>query len=240
MCVLLCGSLWVAIRTSYWERSVVPEFPLASFVRLVFNLRMRLPCRFVVTLCAIAILWCGLSKAQSVDGSTNSVEQKVRAIEKACVSNLRTLNVAQIAYWGGDDAKGFAPTLRRLGPDGASLLDAATVNGQKDGYRFRLVPDRSAGDATPIKHYKIIARPVTRLSKNQRSYYTDESGVIRFTEERREPTKQIHLWNRQAKSSWRRIAITLTTGCRAEPGSRSRLTPGAVSLSVPMWSAHPS
>ncbi|MGA3106824.1 MAG: hypothetical protein ABSD53_20260 [Terriglobales bacterium] len=148
---------------------------------------MRLPCRFVVTLCAVAILWCGVSKAQSVNESTNGVEQKVRPLEKACVSNLRTLNVAQITYWGGDDAKGYAPTLKQLGPDGAGLLNAATVSGKKDGYRLRLVPDQSAGDATPIKHYKIIARPLTRLSKNQRSYYTDESGIIRFTEEPREP-----------------------------------------------------
>ena len=64
---------------------------------------MRLPCRFVVTLCAVAILWCGVSKAQSVNESTNGVEQKVRPLEKACVSNLRTLNVAQITYWGGDE-----------------------------------------------------------------------------------------------------------------------------------------
>ncbi len=43
------------------------------------------------------------------------------------------------------------------------------------------------GEAAPIEHYKIIAQPAKRLSRSQRSYYTDETGVIRFTEEKREP-----------------------------------------------------
>jgi hypothetical protein len=74
-----------------------------------------------------------------------------------------------------------------LGPDGEGVLNAAMVSGERDGYRFRLVPDKSVGEADPIKHYKIIAQPAKRLSRLQRSYYTDETGVIRFTEEKREP-----------------------------------------------------
>ena len=136
----------------------------------------------------IVVLCCGISKAQSVSGTeTGGVEEGIRAREKACVSNLRLLNVAQITYWGGDDTKGFAGRLKQLGPDGEGLLNAAAVSGEKDGYRFRLVPDKIAGEAGPFKHYKLIAQPAQRLSRRQRSYYTDETGVIRFTERKREP-----------------------------------------------------
>ncbi|MFY9905017.1 MAG: hypothetical protein WAK62_07720, partial [Terriglobales bacterium] len=152
------------LMTSFFRRDV------ASFLLVIF------------------VLCCGLIKAQSVNGTdAGSAEEQIRAREKACVLNLRSLNVAQITYWGGDDTRGFARTLKQLGPDGAGLLDAATVSGRKDGYRFRLLLGKTIGEAEPIKHYKLIAQPVKQLSSSQRSYYTDETGIIRFTEQEREP-----------------------------------------------------
>ena len=119
---------------------------------------MRLSCRIVVTLAVVGILWCGISKAQSTDeNGTSSVEQEARALEKACVLSLRTLNVAQITYWGGDDNRGFARALKQLGPDGAGLLNASDVKGERDGYRFKLVPDKTVGRTGPIRHYVVLA-----------------------------------------------------------------------------------
>jgi hypothetical protein len=136
------------------------------------------------------VLCCSISKAQSAKGTyVGSIDEKVRTLEKACVSTLRTLNAAQITYWGGDNSKGFARTLKQLGPHGEGLLDEATASGEKDGYGFRLVPE-TISEAYPIKHYKFIAQPTKRLSKSQRSYYTDETGVIRFTDEEWEPTRE--------------------------------------------------
>ena len=132
------------------------------------------------------ILFCASGNAQIVHGiDARDTKMQVGALEKSCVLNLRTLNVAQITYQGGDVSKGFARTLKQLGPDGEGLLDAAQVSGEKDGYWFQLVPDKNAATQKPVQHYKIIARPVKRLIKSQRSYYTDESGVIRFTEKLR-------------------------------------------------------
>lgn len=140
-------------------------------------------------LSVIVVLSCGTINAQGVNGTDGGgAEKEIRAREKACVSNLRSLNVAQITYWGGNDVRGFARTLKQLGPDGEGLLDAATVSGRKDGYRFRLLLGKAVDEAEPIKHYKLVAQPVNRLSRSQRSYYTDETGVIRFTEQEREPT----------------------------------------------------
>jgi hypothetical protein len=151
---------------------------------------MRPANRYKPTSALLAVvLCCGIANAQISNGTdASSAEEKVTVLEKGCVLNLRALNVAQITYWGGEDAKGFARTLKQLGPEGEGLLNAATTSGEKDGYRFRLVPDQRAGETNPIKHYVIIAEPVRRISKRQRSYFTDESGVIRFTEQRREPT----------------------------------------------------
>jgi hypothetical protein len=133
------------------------------------------------------VLCSGISNAQSVNGTdTAAIEQNVIALEKACVLSLRSLNVAQGTYRGGDDSKGFARTFKQLGPAGEGLLDAATVSGKKDGYHFRMIPE-AVGQTGAIKHYKILAQPATRIGKHQRSYYTDETGVIRWTELAREP-----------------------------------------------------
>lgn len=159
----------------------------------------------VAILLLVIIVLCGvICKAQSANGTdTGSVEETVRILERSCVSNLRALNVAQITYWGGDNTKGFARTLKQLGPEGEGLLNAATVSGEKSGYGFRLVPDSGVRESDPIKHYEIIAQPVKRITKRQRSYYTDETGVIRFTEEKREPTSTDPLLALRRTDSWR-------------------------------------
>jgi hypothetical protein len=67
------------------------------------------------------------------------------------------------------------------------MIDAATAEGKKDGYRFRLSPERKS-DHRPIKHYVLTARPIRWLLERQRSFFTDESGVIRFTTDNRAAT----------------------------------------------------
>jgi hypothetical protein len=45
-----------------------------------------------------------------------------------------------------------------------------------------------SNDGTGAEHYTIGARPIKRLAKNQKSYFTDETGIIRFTQENRPAT----------------------------------------------------
>jgi len=64
-------------------------------------------------LSVIVFVCCGIGKAQSVNGTdTGAVQEKVRILEKGCVLSLRTFNVAQITYWGGNETKGFARTFK--------------------------------------------------------------------------------------------------------------------------------
>jgi len=107
--------------------------------------------------------------------------------EESCVSSLRTLNTAQVTYWGGDEKKGFARSLEQLGPRGEDLIDPVLATGKKGGYHFVLVPGPVEANGT-IRHYIISARPSKVLVKGQRSFFTDESDVIRSTSENRAAT----------------------------------------------------
>ena len=144
--------------------------------------------RYLLVAFMAFILSSGSTTAQIQDHEGSTREEKVQALEKQCVSLLRTLNVAQGTYRGGDRTRGFARTLAGLGPKGAQLLDANQVSGEKDGYRFRLVPDKAVRKNELIQHYQIIAYPSPRLTKRQRSYFSDETGIIRFTHENRKAT----------------------------------------------------
>jgi hypothetical protein len=139
----------------------------------------------------ITIMLSSLTLARATSSNQaaadHSLEKRVKVSEAACIQNLRTINTAQSTYWGGDETKGFARTLRELGPAGAGLLEPAIASGKKGGYRYRL----SAKTITdqPIKHYIVTATPIKRLAKHQRGFFTDETGVIRFTTENRVATR---------------------------------------------------
>jgi hypothetical protein len=98
------------------------------------------------------------------------------------------MNTAEVTFWGGDPTKGYTHTLKELGPAGSGLVAQSVVSGRKGEYRFRYRPQHT-GREQPIKHYTITARPIKRLVKNQKSFFTDETGVIRFTTENRAATR---------------------------------------------------
>jgi hypothetical protein len=113
-------------------------------------------------------------------------EARAKTDEALCVGNLRTLNTAQSSYRGGDPQKGYARTLKLLGPKGEDIIDSTLASGSTGGYKFLLKPGRL--EKGVVKHYVISARPLKILIKGQRSFMTDETGVIRFTEENRPAT----------------------------------------------------
>jgi hypothetical protein len=122
-----------------------------------------------------------------VAGTDSDAEQKVKAYEESCIGNLRTINVAQGTYWGGDPKKGFARNLKNLGPKGEGLIVQALASGRKDGYHFILRP-MPTETSKPVSRYTISARPIKLLVKDQRSFFTNETGLIRSTAENRAAT----------------------------------------------------
>ncbi len=116
----------------------------------------------------------------------------ISANQASAVGSLRTINTAEITY--ADTYKaGYSPTLAALGPppgdaqpsaSAASLIDSVLAGGVKSGYRFTYVP--GPPDKTGhIKTYTVVARPVEYGKRGRMSFFTDESGVIRKTDEDR-------------------------------------------------------
>ncbi len=114
------------------------------------------------------------------------------ANQASAVSSLRTINTAETTY--ADAYKiGFSPTLAELGPGPAAsastagLIDSVLAGGRKSGYTFAYTagPKDASGH---VKTYTVVAGPANFGGRRIVSYFTDESGVIRQTDEDRPAT----------------------------------------------------
>ena len=112
--------------------------------------------------------------------------------ESGAAGALRTLNTTSYEY--SDQFKaGYPPTLKALGPpasgaptkDAANLIDSTLASGTRRGYRITYRPEVKDG---VVVHYSITARPLEYDETGRRSFYTDDSAVIRATTDDREPT----------------------------------------------------
>ncbi len=97
--------------------------------------------------------------------------------EMAAVSAIRTIHTAQAQYF--PQFGRFAASLAELGPPtsgaataaAADLIPGDLAQGEKSGYRFTL-------QATP-DGYAVSAQPVTFNTTGSRTFYSDQSLVIR-------------------------------------------------------------
>lgn len=109
--------------------------------------------------------------------------------EASAVGSLRTINVAQVEYARTHPDKGFASSLAELGPGSGDLISPVLASGRKNSYVFILTaaPPDSQGR---IFRYSVIARPQHYGKNSRHNFFTDESGVLRFTTENRAGTVQ--------------------------------------------------
>jgi type IV pilus assembly protein PilA len=123
---------------------------------------------------------------------------RVAGNEGSALRSIRLITNAEITF---DDsyANGFSPTLEALGGAGsgqdtcdrAGLISDALASGQKDGYRFRYVPTGPPvfPDSSKLRGctragsqgFELFADPVTRGTSGRRSFYVDQTGVIRVS-----------------------------------------------------------
>ena len=126
----------------------------------------------------------------------NLLRARMAANEASAVGDLRVLNTAAISY-SASYSNGFPPSLMSLDGseatqancDHAHLVDMDLASGLKAGYVFSYVPtgasilgnDAKARGCTVAgsSSYEIHADPVTRGSTGTRSFYTDQTGIIR-------------------------------------------------------------
>jgi hypothetical protein len=132
-----------------------------------------------------------LGDPEFLDAITKEWMKGQRSLDSAAaIASMRNLITAQIAYAASYPAVGFTCTLANLGSEGirpgtrkqqpnelhAMLIEDALATGQKSNYRFTL----SACGAAPATQFILTAVPETTLS-GQRAYCSDESGVIRYS-----------------------------------------------------------
>jgi type IV pilus assembly protein PilA len=104
---------------------------------------------------------------------------KMHAQEMAAVAALRTINEEQIQYQS--EFGNFASSLPQLGPpsgagtaEGASaagLIPGGLANGSSNGYNFTLTQTATG--------YAVSAVPKTFGSTGSRTFFTDQTGIIR-------------------------------------------------------------
>jgi type II secretory pathway pseudopilin PulG len=111
----------------------------------------------------------------------NLLRSRMAANEASAVGSLRTINTAAITYASTYPGAGYPASLKNMGTSGApsaasaDLIDTVLASGIKSGYVFVFRGDGN----TPSTGYTVTASPVTPGTSGQRSFFTDQTGVIR-------------------------------------------------------------
>ena len=117
------------------------------------------------------------------------MKSRIAAAESAVVGNLRAANTGAFTYSTSiNPAQGFpmVSTAQWTEVTDPSLSAALGVaGGIKGGYKYTYTPVASAGVNVT---YTIVAVPQAIGSTGKRGFYTDESGVIRYTLDGTAPT----------------------------------------------------
>jgi len=137
----------------------------------------------------------------------NLIRARIVANETSAQASLRVIDTAALSY-SERYSNGFPPSLLAMDGvdagapscDHAQLIDSVLASGQKSGYVFTYtaVPDLETQDRTVsaaaaangctvagTTGFPINADPITRGTTGMRSYYVDQTNVIR--EEQNEP-----------------------------------------------------
>jgi type IV pilus assembly protein PilA len=134
----------------------------------------------------------------------NLLRARMVANEASAVGSVRTIENAAFNYRVRYD-NGFPPSLKVLDGRGfnsescdrAELIEPTLATGRKNGYEFVYVPLADPGalatdspteaaktcSAAGVASFEVHADPITRGTTGQRSFYADQSGVIRFNVE---------------------------------------------------------
>ena len=119
----------------------------------------------------------------------NLLRSRMAANEASAVGSLRTINTSEVTYASTYPDVGFSADLPSLGgtpgttPTSAQalLLDQVLAAGTKSGYVFGYTVGAGGGTSTnPYVGYSVTALPVATGQSGQRSFFTDQSGVIRY------------------------------------------------------------
>jgi type IV pilus assembly protein PilA len=122
----------------------------------------------------------------------NLMRSRMAANESSAVGSVRTINTSMVAYAAAFPDTGYAATLVALGGAiggcapgtvatiaAACLIDPTLAAGAKSGYNFAAAG--AAVGATVNNVYTVTAVPQGVGSTGNRGFYSDQSGVIRYS-----------------------------------------------------------
>ncbi len=123
----------------------------------------------------------------------NLMRSRMAANESSAVGSVRTINTAMVTYSASFPDTGYAATLANLGgptaacaPPAVATVAAAclidnllSVVQQKSGYGFAAVGASTTGVVNNT--YTVTAIPLTPGATGNRGFFSDQSGVIRYT-----------------------------------------------------------
>jgi hypothetical protein len=104
----------------------------------------------------------------------------IRYNEAGAVMMLRTLHSSEATYQAttGNGNYGTIAELRKEG-----LIDYVLAEGHRYGYLFRIRQEKISSES-PQASFEIVAVPRTYGRTGRRSFYVDESGVIRYADKK--------------------------------------------------------
>ena len=113
----------------------------------------------------------------------NLIRSKMSANEASAVASLRTINTSCVEYSTTYNV-GYPGSLVNLGTSGAAssasadLIDSVLAGGVKAGYLFTYTAG-TADASGSINAYTITAVPSVPGATGQRTFFTDQTNVIR-------------------------------------------------------------
>ena len=133
----------------------------------------------------------------------NLLSARMAANESSAVGSIRTINTSAVTYsatWGVQ----FPASLAAMGgaPGGVAvcgadllmdpvLAGATAAATAKSGYFFTYVgatATPAVGGCSGFQTYTVVGQPATVGQTGQRGFYSDQSGVIRYTTDGSAPT----------------------------------------------------
>jgi type IV pilus assembly protein PilA len=118
----------------------------------------------------------------------NLLKSKMAANESSAVGSLRTYNTAMVTYAAQCPTNGYPAGLVQVGPGVGDCTAANIVDNvlgvaapTKSGYKFAYKTPGTSGGAAGAT-YDVNADPINRGTTGQRSFFTDQSGVIRYNQ----------------------------------------------------------
>jgi prepilin-type N-terminal cleavage/methylation domain-containing protein len=112
----------------------------------------------------------------------NLLKSKMAANEASSVGSLRTINTGEVTYASSCPNTGYSVSLAELNTGaacigGKGIIDTVLAGGVKSGYTFAYAPVAAGGLNST---YTTTAMPVTYQTTGQRSFFSDQTGVIRY------------------------------------------------------------